>query len=63
MGINVQLLRTLEQDPDRSSVDLFLQVQPKGLGISDDLRWVLIQGDQQAPSFLFHRSFSQKLRG
>src|SRR5882762_5208853 len=60
--INVQFLRTLEHDPNGSVGDLLFQVQPQSLSITDDLRRVLIERDEQASSFLFQRSFPQNLR-
>src|SRR6202011_1530397 len=60
--IDVSLLGTLEQDLDGSVGHLVFQVQPQSLSITDDLRWMLVQGNEQAPGFLFQRSFPQNLR-
>src|ERR1039457_245087 len=60
--VNVQLLRTLEQNLDGSGGDLLFQVKPQSLSVADNLRRVLIQGDEQSPRFLSHRPFPQNLR-
>src|ERR1700681_1653488 len=62
VGINVQLLRTLEHDLDGSVGHLLFQVQSQSLSIANDLRRVLIQGDEQPPRLLFQRPFPQNLR-
>lgn len=58
VGIDIQLLRTLEIDMKHARSHLFVQVQADGLGIADDLLRVLIKRNQQSPSLLLERSFS-----
>ena len=61
MYVDVQLLRAFKQHLDGAVLDLFAQIQAKSFGIADNLRRVLIEGDQQAALSLLQRALAQNL--
>src|SRR5450755_4342312 len=59
--VDVQLLRTLKQDVERSGVEARPYVQAQGLGVSNDLRGVFVERNQQPANPLLNGSFEENL--
>src|SRR5437867_536980 len=61
VDVDLQFLGALEENVNGASLDLAFQIEAEGLRIAQDLRRMLIEGNQQASLTLFHRPFQQKL--
>ena len=58
VDIDLQLLRVLVEELDGAGVDVLLQIEAEGLGITQELGRMLIQGHQQTALALLLRPSS-----